>query len=113
LLAERLQFPVCVLMITKYMKLFGINQVQECISGFKETRQVIPIKKDVDGSRVLKYGIITQTPNVAQCHYQRSPLEDSYSQSEPCKKISLLKDRIYIKAQKYTHTKCTFSKVWF
>ena len=26
----------CVLMITKYMKLFGTNQVQECISGFKK-----------------------------------------------------------------------------
>jgi len=26
----------CVLMITKHRKLFGTNQAQECVSGFKE-----------------------------------------------------------------------------
>ena len=35
-LAQRLRSCFCVLMITKHMKLFGTNQVQEYISGFKK-----------------------------------------------------------------------------
>ena len=53
-----LQF--CLLMITKHMKLFGTNQVQECISGFKKIYRFLPLKEGVDGSRVLKNGIIAQ-----------------------------------------------------
>ena len=86
-LAQRLQSSVLCFEITKHMKLFGINQVQECISGFKEIKEVLRIKEGVDGSRVLKYGIIAQAPNVAHRHYQRSPLIDSCSQLEPCKKL--------------------------
>ena len=51
----------CVLMITKHMMLVGTNQVQECISGFKRSNKFLPLKEDVDGSRVLKYGIKAQS----------------------------------------------------
>ena len=51
---------LCILMITKHIKLFGTNQVQEYISGFDKMKHVLPIKEDVDGSWVLKFGFIAQ-----------------------------------------------------
>ena len=46
LLAQRLQIPgLCVLMITKHIKLFGADQVQECISRFDKMKQVLSSRK--------------------------------------------------------------------
>ena len=64
-----------ILMITKHMWLFNINQVQvfKYFQGFKDSRSFLPLTEGVENSRRFKYAIKTQS---TQTSLKKSPVED-------------------------------------